>query len=108
MERKILISNTLVFILKTLAVVMVLISCGCGGDTGVTRPLPSEYRVLAKNLSQETKTSPNEYRDNKELAEIVAEGQASILDLRGIKGKLHFQRPFAALKSSICFPNRRH
>lgn len=85
MKRKILTSNILVFILIKFTVVMVLISCGCGGDTGVTRPLPSEYRVLAKNLSQETKTSPNEYRDNKELAEIVAEGQASILDLRGIK-----------------------
>jgi hypothetical protein len=41
MERKILISNTLVFILKTLAVVMVLISCGCGGDT--SQPPPKEW-----------------------------------------------------------------
>ena len=41
MERKILISNTLVFILKTLAVVMVLISCGCGGDT--PQPSPKEW-----------------------------------------------------------------
>ncbi len=38
MERKIQISNTLVFILKTLAVVMVLISCGCGGDTPTDPP----------------------------------------------------------------------
>lgn len=32
MKRKIQRSNSLVLMLKTLAVIMVLISCGCGGD----------------------------------------------------------------------------
>lgn len=41
MKRKIQRSNSLVLMLKTLAVVMVLISCGCGGDT--PQPPAREY-----------------------------------------------------------------
>ena len=53
--------------------------------TGLQKSLPPEYRVLAKNLAQETKTSMHAFRDNKGLTEIIAEGHSGIMDLRGIK-----------------------
>ncbi len=68
---------------------------GCGGDTTASnlpkystpssKPLPEEYRVLASHLSMEMKTDPNQFRNNRELAEIMAELQSALLDLREIK-----------------------
>lgn len=37
------------------------------------RPLPPEYRTLAENLSLD-KSSPDQYRDDKSITKIPAEG----------------------------------
>ncbi len=68
---------------------------GCGGDTTASnlpkysnpssKPLPEEYRVLASHLSMKMKTDPDQFRNNRELAEIMAELQSALLDLREIK-----------------------
>lgn len=63
---------------------MGLLAVGCNEDDEV-KTLPPEYRVLAKTLAQETKTSPKAFRDNKGPTEIIAEGHSAVLDLRGIK-----------------------
>ena len=68
---------------------------GCGGDTTASnlpknstpssKPLPEEYRVLASHLSMEMKSDPGHFRDNREIAEIMADVQSTLLDLREIK-----------------------
>jgi uncharacterized protein (TIGR03000 family) len=57
---------------------------GVGPPVKVTS-VPSQYRVLAERLAQPTKTSPDAFRDNKELTEIIAEGHSAVLDLQYIK-----------------------
>lgn len=58
------------------------IHIGCGKSV---KPIPPEYRVLAKNLGQEMKSAPTDFRDNKDIAEIIAEGHAAVMDLQGIR-----------------------
>lgn len=79
----------------------VLIS-GCGNSSGASsssrtpvtpvvlgtpsvKPLPPEYRVLAEHLAMEMKPSPDQFRDDKGMAEIIAEGHTAVLALRGIQ-----------------------
>ena len=50
-----------------------------------TRPFPPEYRILAKNLGMEMKSSPDLFRDDKQLPEILSEGHSAIMELRGIQ-----------------------
>lgn len=58
MKRKIQSSNTLVFILKTLAVIMVLISCGCGGESlGVEKKSPVQQKFALQNFRAPDLTS---------------------------------------------------
>jgi hypothetical protein len=83
--------------LCVLAVVVQGLAVGCGDRTtstassdikplvGGTKSLPPEYRILAGHLSQELKPNTSDFRDDKSLTDIVAEGHAAILDLRGIK-----------------------
>lgn len=81
------------------AVSMSVLGTGCGGDkpptsagggaltpaaTGV-KPLPPEYRTLAAHLGYGLKPNPADFRDDKGLTDIIAEGHAAILDLRAIK-----------------------
>tara|TARA_R110002167_G_scaffold300470_1_gene504801 strand:- start:344 stop:1639 length:1296 start_codon:yes stop_codon:yes gene_type:complete len=74
---------------------LALILSGCGSDTTAStrpkystpssKPLPEEYRVLASHLSMEMKSNPGQFRDNREIAEIMADVQSALLDLREIK-----------------------
>ena len=74
---------------------LAFILSGCGSDipasklpqysTPSSKPLPEEYRVLASHLSMEMKSDPGHFRDNREIAEIMAEVQSALLDLREIK-----------------------
>jgi hypothetical protein len=51
-----------------------------------TRPFPPPgYRILAKNLGMEMKSSPDLFRDDKQLPEIISEGHSAIMELRGIQ-----------------------
>lgn len=81
------------------AVSMSILGTGCESDktptsaNGITltpaaigvKPLPPEYRTLAAHLSHELKPNPADFRDDKSLTDIIAEGHAAILDLRAIK-----------------------
>ncbi len=49
------------------------------------KPLPADYRTLAENLSLDIKSSADEYRDNKSITEITAEGHQAVMALRGIQ-----------------------
>ncbi len=53
--------------------------------TAASKPLPPEYRTLAENLSLDIKSSPDEYRDNKGITEIIREGHGAVMALRGIQ-----------------------
>ena len=74
---------------------LAFILSGCGSDipasklpqysTPSSKPLPEEYRVLASHLSMEMKSDPGHFRDNREIAEIMADVQSTLLDLREIK-----------------------
>src|SRR6185437_2544978 len=48
-------------------------------------PLPADYRTLAENLAFDMKSSPDQFRDNKDMIKIIAEGRESIMALRGIQ-----------------------
>jgi hypothetical protein len=52
---------------------------------GVRTPLPPEYRTLATHLTEDVKNSPDEFRDHKGMAEIIAEGHSAAMDLANIK-----------------------
>ncbi len=54
-------------------------------NSGSSKTIPPEYRVLAETLCMEIKTSPKMFRDNKGMSELIAEGYGAILALRGIK-----------------------
>lgn len=54
-------------------------------NSGSSKTIPPEYRVLAETLCMEIKTSPEMFRDNKGMSELIAEGYGAILALRGIK-----------------------
>ena len=88
------------FALLSLALAIVSFLAGCGSDTTddsttsydipapstpSSKPLPDEYRTLAQQLSMEMKAAPKEFRDDKGIAEIMAEGHLGLLALRGIK-----------------------
>ena len=73
-----------------------LTGCGNGTTTSVKSPdstqgadspktLPPEYRTLAENLCLDIKSSPDLYRDNKGMTEIIAEGHGAVMALRGIQ-----------------------
>lgn len=74
---------------------LALILSGCGRDTTASnlpkystpssKPLPEEYRVLASHLGMEMKSDPVQFRNEREIAEIMAEFQSALLDLREIK-----------------------
>lgn len=72
---------------------------GCGKDetpstapytlpsvsTPSAKPLPDEYRTLATIFAAEMKPSPDQFRDDKGITEIMAEGHSAVLDLRAIE-----------------------
>lgn len=66
---------------------VVLVAGGChDGSTGPAgKPLPPEYRILAKYLAEDLKPSPDDFRDNKSMAEHIAEGHAAIMALKGVQ-----------------------
>ncbi|WP_417746740.1 hypothetical protein [Rosistilla oblonga] len=91
-------SRTLTPLLVVLGFVFSLTGCGGGSTasndgaspraklgTPSTRPLPPEFRVLAKHLAFEMKPSLDDFRDDKGLSEIIAEGHLAVLDLNGIQ-----------------------
>ena len=92
-------SRTLTALLVVLGFVFSL--TGCGGSTASndgasprakvgtpsTKPLPPEFRVLAKHLVFEMKPSPVDFRDDKGFTEIIAEGHSTILALSGIQSE---------------------
>ncbi len=47
--------------------------------------MPPEYRVVAKHLAHELKQNVSDFRNDKGMAEIIAEGHAAVMDLRNIK-----------------------
>jgi hypothetical protein len=47
--------------------------------------LPPEYRILCEHVAMELKVNPDEYRDDKAIAETIAEGHDSVMSLRSIK-----------------------
>ena len=81
-----------------LAAIVPLLASGCGSRatapspsaTGVapllapSRTLPPEYRTLAKHLGNDLKSSISDFRDSKSLKDVLAEGHAAVLDLKGI------------------------
>ncbi len=80
------------------ALLLAAAAVGCGrttpGSTSPSRPpdppplptsLPAEYHTLASHLAQELRASPDDFRDDKGLAEVAAEGHAAVLDLRAIR-----------------------
>ena len=90
------------FVVSLLAGGLCLLMAGCGGPANssptppfqpiattasipATKPLPPEYRILAKNLGMEMKSSPDLFRDDKQLSQIIAEGHSSIMELRGVR-----------------------
>jgi tetratricopeptide (TPR) repeat protein len=60
-----------------------LLAAGCG--TRTPSALPAEYRTLATQLVSELKASPDEFRDNKDMSELLAEGHSAIIAMRGLK-----------------------
>src|SRR4051812_16129773 len=76
-----------------------LLSVGCGKGTttslGATpasvgqaigpKELPAEYRTLASTVLLSLRPSPDQFRDSQSLSEIIAEGHAGIMALRGIQ-----------------------
>ena len=50
-----------------------------------TPPLPPEYRVVAKNLGMDMKSSAEQFRDDQPLSQDLAEAHSSILELRSVK-----------------------
>jgi hypothetical protein len=71
---------------------------GCGSNSGTppssppvvvrmpsVKPLPLEYRVLAEHLALEMKTSPNQFRDDKGMPEIISELHSAVIGLRAIQ-----------------------
>jgi hypothetical protein len=54
-------------------------------STPTTRPMPPEYRVLAKSLGMDMKPSLDLFRDDESLSQIIAEGHSAVMDLRGIR-----------------------
>jgi hypothetical protein len=76
-------------------VAFLLTGCGSGTPTNKSLPgatvdpvpskaLPPEYQTLVENLSLEMKSSPNQYRDNKSITELMSEGHRTVMALRGI------------------------
>jgi hypothetical protein len=55
------------------------------GGSAAPKALPPEYRTLAENVSLDIRSDPKQYRDNKRMAEIIAEGHTAVMALRGIK-----------------------
>jgi hypothetical protein len=55
------------------------------GAPAAPKVLPPEYRTLAENLSLDIKPSPDQYRDNKSITQIIAEGHGAVMALRGIQ-----------------------
>jgi hypothetical protein len=53
--------------------------------TPSAKPFPPEYRVLAENLALEMRASRSDFQDNRELAQIISEGHACVLALRGVR-----------------------
>lgn len=89
-------------VVSVLAGGLCLLFVGCGGTANsspnpafqpvtstasipTTRPMPPEYRILAKNLGMDMKPSPDLFHDDKQLSQIIAEGHSSIMELRGIR-----------------------
>jgi len=54
-------------------------------STPCAKPLPDEYRTLANALAMEMRSAPDQFRDDKGITEILAEGHSAVLDLRGIQ-----------------------
>jgi len=53
--------------------------------TPSAKPLPDEYRTLANALAMGMKSAPDQFRDDKDITEIMAEMHSAVLDLRGIQ-----------------------
>lgn len=85
MKRNLKANSFLSFKYVQLILLIVAFNCGCGGNAGVTSVQLQDYRTIAKVLAQETKNSKQAFIEKKEMVEIIAEGQAAILDLRSIK-----------------------
>ncbi len=93
-DKEIIISvNQIIASVCVLSLTLMLL--GCGSDTTAShlpkystpssKPLPVEFRVLASHLSMEMKSDPGQFRNNREMTEIMAEFQYALLDLREIK-----------------------
>lgn len=66
----------IIALLAVIGLVFTLTGCGDDGAPSV-KPLPPEFRVLAEQLVLEMKPSPDDFRDDKGLPEIIADGRAS-------------------------------
>lgn len=73
-----------------------VLGTGCGADkspapgggdapAGGGKPLPPEYRTLAGHLGYGLKPRPADFRNDKSLTDVLAEGHAAILDLRAVR-----------------------
>lgn len=49
------------------------------------RPLPPEYRTLARHLAAAMNPSRDQFRDDKGMAEILAAGHSAVMSLRGVE-----------------------
>jgi hypothetical protein len=47
--------------------------------------LPPEYGIVARNLGQSLESSPDAFRNNKGMAEIIAEGHSAVMALSNVK-----------------------
>lgn len=56
-------------------------------STPSSKPLPAEYRILAQHLGMEMKPDPGRFRNDREIAEIMADLQVALLDIREIKSE---------------------
>ena len=75
-----------------LLLILSLCASGCGSKgpavpqvgTPSVNPLPHEYRVLAESLAFVMAPTPDEFREDKDLAAVLAESHTALLSLRGI------------------------
>jgi len=81
----------IVALLVVIGLVFTLTGCGSESSAKVgtpsVKPLPPDFRVLAEHLVLAMKPSPNDFRDDKGLSEIIAEGHLAVLALRGIQSE---------------------
>ncbi len=85
--------NLLLVVVSTLPMALLLSGCGNNASQGnlpkystpSSTPFPAEYRVLAQNLGMELKSDPDQFQNDREISDVMAELQSVLLDLREIK-----------------------